>query len=80
MPGKKRLSSLTVTATADWTLTTRRRQPNLRYRVKNQSCESLVEITDLCASKHPVLHLAVREFQHFDEEIPVTKPVLPTKH
>jgi hypothetical protein len=39
----------------------------------------LGEITDLRESKHPVLHLVVREFWHFDEEIPVTEPVLPTK-
>jgi hypothetical protein len=39
----------------------------------------LVEIPELRAPKHLFLHLVVREFRPFDAEIPVTKPVLPTK-
>jgi hypothetical protein len=35
---------------------------------------------ELRAPKHPVLHLVVDEFRPFDEETPVTEPVLPTKH
>jgi hypothetical protein len=61
-------------------LTTTRRQPDLRYSVKNQSCVVLVEIQELRAPKHFFLYLVVREFRPFDAETPVTKPVLPKKH